>query len=84
MADIPTCQNFAAGKRKGIRVCTRSDMRLNKETEEYWTFACASCHSVQVRSKPRAIGKARFEKMEQAVKGMPGSGKAYAFLKGAN
>jgi hypothetical protein len=56
MAQIPECVNFV--KKGG---CWKSDVILERETPEAWSFRCRTCRLLFVVSKDGVRDKSQFE-----------------------
>lgn len=56
MADIPQCVNFI---QKGG--CWKSDVFIEKEAEDAWSFRCRTCRLLFVVSKDGVRDKSKFD-----------------------
>lgn len=63
MANIPECVNFV--KKGG---CWKSDVVMEKETPEAWSFRCRTCRLLFVVSKDSIRDKSKFELAAQRRK----------------
>lgn len=54
--EIPRCPNSRPGNG-----CTMSDVKIEKETEEFWSFRCQSCKCLFAVSKEGVRNRSKFE-----------------------